>query len=218
MMADLVRDHIGAREITGCVEAPLHLLEEVEIEIDPSITRTIERPHRRGCGATTRLGAAVKEHQSRRRVTLAASLEHLAPDVLSAAEHLLDELRLLIVAGRRDLLLLRRLTATAARDVADKLQDLGWILAEQKTDDDNNNDAAEAKPTAAERRTAATAATLPFNDVVAGSSLLPKHTFLRPCVSEIPDGVDTTLPAACLARGLKQATHMRPHQVQQCSH
>ena len=51
VMTNLMRDHIGFRELAGfaaaAVEAHLHVLEERGVEIDALIGRTIERPHRR---------------------------------------------------------------------------------------------------------------------------------------------------------------------------
>ena len=48
MMAELVRDDVGLGEVTGCAEALTELVEEPEIQIDVSITRTIEGAARSG--------------------------------------------------------------------------------------------------------------------------------------------------------------------------
>src|SRR5262245_49694609 len=58
MMADLVGDHVGLRELTAsasdvaATEAPLEILEEGGIEIDSLVVRTVERAHG-GLGETT---------------------------------------------------------------------------------------------------------------------------------------------------------------------
>ena len=44
VVAELVREHVGLREIPTCAQALLQLLEESEVEIDLLILRTVERP------------------------------------------------------------------------------------------------------------------------------------------------------------------------------
>ena len=92
VMADLMRDHIGFRELAGlaaaAVEAHLHVVEERGVEIDALVARTIERPHG-GAGkaaAAVAFDAAV-EHQARRPVAVTARLEDVAPDVLGIADN-----------------------------------------------------------------------------------------------------------------------------------
>ena len=52
VMADLVGDHIGLRELAvpaagiAAAESPLEVLEERGVEINLLIVRTVERPHR----------------------------------------------------------------------------------------------------------------------------------------------------------------------------
>ena len=58
MMADLMRDHIGLREIAGRAEALRQLVEEFRVEIDVLVCRAVERPHRRLRGAAARLVAS----------------------------------------------------------------------------------------------------------------------------------------------------------------
>ena len=46
VVADLVREDVGLREVARRAEAALQLVEEPEIEIDLAIARTVERPGR----------------------------------------------------------------------------------------------------------------------------------------------------------------------------
>ena len=45
MVSKLVREHVCLREIAAGSQALLQLIEESEIQINPFIERTIERPH-----------------------------------------------------------------------------------------------------------------------------------------------------------------------------
>src|SRR6476469_10752772 len=59
VVADLVRDHVSLRELTGFAAAAakprLYLVEERSVEIDLLVIGTIERPHRSLGSAATRL-------------------------------------------------------------------------------------------------------------------------------------------------------------------
>ena len=85
-MADLVRDHVGLRELAGlaadvaAAEAGRDLLEERGVEIDLLVRRAIERPHgalRDSAAAGLRLAAV--EHENRRAIGLAVLGEDLLP-------------------------------------------------------------------------------------------------------------------------------------------
>ena len=99
VMADLVRDHIGLRELArarsgvAAVETPLDLAEERGVEIDLVVGRAIERPHR-GLRLSARIGArrAGEHHQRRRAIALPGLLEDLLPLHVGGAEDLRDEL------------------------------------------------------------------------------------------------------------------------------
>jgi hypothetical protein len=45
VMTDFVRNDIGLGKIARCSEARLQVAVETEIEIDPLVARTVERPH-----------------------------------------------------------------------------------------------------------------------------------------------------------------------------
>ena len=73
VMADLVRDHIGLRELAGlaaaAAEARLELAEERGVEIDLAVVRAIERPHRalRHAAGRARLAARTSRASARDR-------------------------------------------------------------------------------------------------------------------------------------------------------
>ena len=58
VMADLMRNHIGLREVAGRAEAPLQVVVERKIDVHFLVGRTIERPHRRLAGAARRARGA----------------------------------------------------------------------------------------------------------------------------------------------------------------
>jgi hypothetical protein len=45
VVADLVRDHVGLREVAGRAEALRQVIEEGRVEVHPLIERTVERTH-----------------------------------------------------------------------------------------------------------------------------------------------------------------------------
>src|SRR5215510_4554289 len=109
-MADFVRDDIGLCEVAGSPEPLVELAEERQVEIHLAIRGTVEGSNLRPTDATARLSGAVKQHEHRRHVRLAALTEYLAPRVLSIGKDDGDELCLRIVlgdTGRPDRLILR---------------------------------------------------------------------------------------------------------------
>ena len=121
-MADLVRDHIGLRELTRRVEALGKFVEEGEVDIDALVGWAIERSHRRLALAARGLRGVAEQHQPRLLIFSAHLLELAAPHILGALEHARDEALFGIVGrgSRRSTLLgLRRhVAATAAIDEA----------------------------------------------------------------------------------------------------
>jgi ATP/maltotriose-dependent transcriptional regulator MalT len=98
VVTDLVRDHIGLRELAGlaadiaAAKPRLDILEERRVEIDLLVSRTIERAHRalRGAAALG-VGAAAVEHEHRRTIVPAFLGKNVFPLRLGAAEHAADE-------------------------------------------------------------------------------------------------------------------------------
>src|SRR4029450_3049156 len=87
VMADLVGDHVGARELTRRPEALGQLLEERAVEIDALVPRAVERPDRVVVLAARGLDGAAEEDEARRLVLAALLLEDGAPCVLGVAQH-----------------------------------------------------------------------------------------------------------------------------------
>src|SRR5438132_2244764 len=140
-MADFVRDDVGAGEIARSAETLRKLPEELEIEIDLPVRRTIERTHSRACKTASRGDLSLEQGELGRLVTRTHLLEGLAPEVLGVAQHRAHEILLHVAGGRRlgasglrrSLLRLdlRRRAAVSAQ----KRQHVEWVLAEQKADD-----------------------------------------------------------------------------------
>ena len=153
-MTYLMRNHIRTGEVAGGMELGFHLAEEIQIQINLTITWAIKRSHRRRGGAAGGLNAAVEQDQFWCRILLAAGLENFSPGVFRTAEHGADEIGLLVVRWRRGL---RCATGgvTTPGHVAEQLQDLSRVLAEQQADDHDQDDATQSQATATESAHAA---------------------------------------------------------------
>ena len=99
MVADLVGDHIGLGEVAGGGEALFHLAEELQVEVDPAVGRTVERPGGRRGEAAGGIHPIAEQHQLGLLVLCLAAGEDLFPGVLGVAEDRADELALLVVAA-----------------------------------------------------------------------------------------------------------------------
>jgi hypothetical protein len=88
-----VRDHVGLRKLTALAsdiattEAPFDILEEIGIEVDLLIVRTIERTHRRLRKTAVGVCSAGEHDQRRWPVGFPRSFENLLPLDFRAAEH-----------------------------------------------------------------------------------------------------------------------------------
>src|SRR5690349_23471454 len=71
----LVRDDVGAREVSGRSETVAELLEKAEIEVYASIVGTVERSRRRLRHAATRIDRIAEEDDAR----LAVAGQNLRP-------------------------------------------------------------------------------------------------------------------------------------------
>src|SRR5258706_1531009 len=82
VMADLMRDHIGLRKIPRRAEARRQLVEELQVEIDALVTRTIERSHRGLTEAALRAGRLIVKDKGIGRLIGPAHLPELrAPNI-----------------------------------------------------------------------------------------------------------------------------------------
>ena len=156
-MADLVGDNIGLRELAGRLEAARQLVEEAEVEIDPLVGRTIERPHRRLADAALGARGVAEQDQLGIAILAAHPLEDLVPDILGALQHARDELGLGVAGGRgrarraagRGRGWRRRVTRGAAPAAGNIAQDGARIGAHDHRDDDEGHQAEAALEQAA---------------------------------------------------------------------
>ena len=157
MVADLVSDDVGIGKVAAGAQAPLHLVEEREIDIHRLISGTVERSRgRRGLSAARARRVAVDDHL-RLAIFQAFGLEKLRPHVFRAGEDFLRKAeKCSLFFALHIFLLWRRIAGLTAADTA--LQHLERIAAhdprQQRHDDHAAN--AERRLTAA-RHAAATA-------------------------------------------------------------
>src|SRR5438045_1115895 len=96
-MADLVRDHVGLREVAAGVKALAQLVVEAEVDVDLLVVRAIERTDRFARGSAARARRAAEQHHP--RVVIAADLR--APGLLDVFENEADVMReLVLLRGR----------------------------------------------------------------------------------------------------------------------
>src|SRR5262245_45897543 len=99
VMADLVGDDVGLREVSWCAESIIEFPEEGQIEIDLAVAGAVERAHGRLTEAAGGLRGASEENEHRRFVLFAALCEHTSPRHLCVAEHNTHEFGLRVVGG-----------------------------------------------------------------------------------------------------------------------
>src|SRR6266513_6000127 len=107
VMSNLVGDNVALGEIASCTQAFLELTEKTEVDVNASISRTIERT---GCAAgeaTAGLNQVREEHKPRLLVLPAHLPEDLVPSVFGIGENDGDKFRCLI--ARRLIIELSRL-------------------------------------------------------------------------------------------------------------
>ena len=174
VVADLVGDHVGLRELSRRAELLLEHLVEAQVDVDLLVVGAVERSHRRLALAACRRPAAAEEHQLGRLVGPARLLEDIGPDTFRAAQHLRDEARPGIVGrwlGRRTLLLDGRGAAAALHHAEQGER----VDAEDPAGDDRDRDAADAQAAPADAEPAAAAATHAANVLDVAAFVLPVH-------------------------------------------
>lgn len=100
VVTDLVGDHMGLDGVADSGEALFHPAEELQIEVNPVIGRTVEWPGDRRSEAAGEVHSTTEQHQLGLSILCLAAGEGLLPGVLGIAEDWADELALL-VAGHR---------------------------------------------------------------------------------------------------------------------
>ena len=169
VMADLVRDHVGAGEVAGGMQFVLQLLEERQVQVHLLVARAIERAHRRGGAAAGRVHATAEQVQLGLDIGGAVRLEDRTPALLGRMQDRADEGLLLGI----DLERLPGLRRCARRGAA-LVQQCQRILEEDPAQQRQHDQAAQAHAaTAAETR--ATAATAVDLDVAAAAAFSPIH-------------------------------------------
>jgi len=166
VMADLVRDYVGLGKVPRRAEPSLQIAEEREVEVQPLVAGTVERPHSRLPHAARRAHLALVQDQRGSAVARARARGQRAPDILGAAEHLRDELPDLVF--RRPVRRLAGRTGTLGRHLLRDVRNHRGIDAEE-VGDERDDDAAHAQA-AADHADAA-----PVLDVIACALLIQFH-------------------------------------------
>ena len=97
VVADLVREHVGLREVAGCAEARAQIAVEREIDVHLLVGGAVERPHLALAGSARGMGRVAEQHEAR----VAIAGQQLRPGVLQVVEHERDELDQLLLLGAR---------------------------------------------------------------------------------------------------------------------
>ena len=169
VMADLVRDHVGAGEVAGGVQFVLQLLEERQVQIHLLVARAIERAHRRAGTAAGRVHAAAEQVQLGLDIGRAMRLEDRAPALLGRMQDRADESLLLGIDLDR-LSCLCRGTGLGTALVQQRQR----ILEEDPAQQRQHDQAAQAHAATA-TETRATAATAVDLDIAAAAAFSPIH-------------------------------------------
>src|SRR6266545_1226700 len=116
VVPELVREHVGLREVAGRSEALLELLIEPEVDVGLLVDGAVERSHGGLAGAAAGLGGVREQHQLGRLIALARAGELLLPRVLDVVEDRGHEIAHLVVLGRDRGLGRHRSTAPASEE------------------------------------------------------------------------------------------------------
>ena len=136
MMAELVGDHVGFREIAGRPEPLRQLVEETQVEVDLAIAGPVERAGRRFRRAARRLDGIAKEHDARR---LVAAAQRLGKRCLYVAGNGIDKIDLSLLL-RRALDRALRVGALRRAGLIQQRQKVGAGGPAQQAEDDDRTD------------------------------------------------------------------------------
>ncbi len=152
VVAELVRDHVGPREVAGGAELLLQLVEEGEVEIDLAVAGTVERADRRRRRPAGGLRAIVEEDDHRRLVRRAALGEDLRPGRVDLARDDVDELSGVVLGNVIDSCAAGgRLRQLARARVDPEAAASTWEAADQQVDDEQEDQTDPAAARLAER-------------------------------------------------------------------
>src|SRR5262245_1281247 len=208
VMTDLVRDHVGLRELAAlapdlaAAETPLEILKERGVEIDLMVDRTVERPHGGLGGPAGRARGAGEHDQGRRLVGFPRLREYLFPFRLGASQHGGHELahlvggRLRLRTLRGGLRLLLRAAAQLGQDLcpADQVE---RIDAQGPADETEHEERADADAPGATGAKAARSTLALILDVVAAWQLIPAHVSSLPRLAQSLHSPGAVLHASC---------------------
>src|SRR5258708_6081054 len=157
MMPEFVRDYIGLGELAGSAEAAIQLIEKTEIDVDPFVFRTIERPGGGACSAASGLRGVTEQDELGVAIGFAGLLgKKLRPCFLCVVErkgHERDQWALRSIARRIGLTDLRWTGGCSA--TAQQREKIGF---EDEAANQENDGAADADVQAAELEAAASSA------------------------------------------------------------
>src|SRR5262249_52542932 len=185
VMTDLVRDHVGLRELAAfasniaATETPLEILKECGVEIDLLIVRAVERTHG-GLGKTACRARGAREHDQRRGLVGSAGLrENLFPLDFRASKygryeftHLIGRRFRLGIAGSGLRLLLR---TTQARQDLRPANQVERIDAQRPAYETEQDDSANTDAAGATHRKAARSISAPILNIVAARQFIQAH-------------------------------------------
>ncbi len=181
MVADLVRDHVGGREVARRAEAAAQFVEEAEIQVDLGIGRAVERADRRSGVAATRADALAEQHQLGRLIGAAGLLEELRPGVFGVAQHVAHHRFAVVVvglAGGPRGAMRCTLHGRVLRHLHHHAEDFQRVLAHQQADHRHQRDTAHAQAHPAAAEAAATRGCAIILDVLAFAHVIPTHVSL----------------------------------------
>jgi hypothetical protein len=155
MMPDLMRQHIGLREIAGRAKARAEVVVEPQVDVDVSITRAIKRASRGAGKAAGGLNAPRKERQRRLGIAFAPFGENRRPGVFGVGEDGRDEIPHLVchAATGSNLLTLGR--TADGRLAREEVQGVDPQQPGENQDDDDRADSPAAGAAGDERSTPA---------------------------------------------------------------
>ena len=99
VMAELMRDHVGLREIAGVAAEVLQLLPERQVDVDLFVFGTIERTRRRLRRSAAGIRDIAIQHQLGVPILPSVLGEDLRPGLLRVIEHKADEVHIAVFAG-----------------------------------------------------------------------------------------------------------------------
>src|SRR5919106_329104 len=179
-MPDLVGDHVGLGEVSGRPEPPTQFPEEVQVQVDGLVRRTVEGTYLGGGESAPGSGRLGEQHQARRPVLVAALPELPLPHALDVIEDERNELHQSLVLSRARL-------AVGLTPFARSVPELG-----DSHHDEEDDDPGDSQPGQSDRDRVASAGPSTILEVRDQPPPTPPHTGILPRArtrSPVPAGV-----------------------------